>query len=536
MKYFQLEFIFFCSLALSLGLTPLFALQARRLKIMDSPAHRKTHTQSVPYLGGLAIFASLFISFCLTTALRPNVSQWILNGGLAKAFFILAGTLGVAAVGLWDDMRDIRARYKLMGQIIFVALFVLFGFRFEVLHLPGLPPIQLSYLAIPLTIFWMLAIINAFNMVDGMDGLAVTVAAGSLVLLAAGTSFADNLTGLTLALGGLGAILGFLPYNWKPAKIYLGDAGSGGLGMFLACSLVALGQTYGQPSLNLDSKYYGQPFHYQILIATLLVAYPALEISLSVARRLLHGRSIVRGDQGHIHHRFLKIGFEPAWICLIALFVTLLPGEAALATIAKYHGWATWLMAIFGVILGFGLSTLGFLNFLKPKTVERFRPHFQIANYFISMQKVKLSIAATREDVLTLVNQACQELGVKSYRLIIPANENRMGGLDYNHDWDSIRDAANIHRDKISLKENRGGAEWVFTPPTGGEEELDMEYRVLISEFMREALQTAERLGENQATLELPSVAALPKEFVSGHALRKRRKTKLAIVKPFKSA
>ena len=536
MKSFQLEFTFFTALIVSLGLTPLFALQARRLKIVDKPAHRKTHSDSVPYLGGLAIFASIVVSYVLAAALRSDVTQYLSSGGLVKAFFILGSTLGVAAVGLWDDMRDIRALYKFLGQLLFTALFALFGFHFQVLHLPGLPAVQLSYLGIPLTIFWMISIINAFNMVDGMDGLAATVAAGSLLMLSAGTSIVENLTGLTLALGGLGAVLGFLPYNWKPAKIYLGDAGSGGLGMFIAASLVALGQTYGQPTENPAEKIIGQPFHYQIMIATLLVAYPALEISLSVARRLLHGRSIARGDQGHIHHRLLKVGWSAPAICLTAFVINLMPGLSAIATIAKYHGWASWILSLFGIAIGLGLSGLGFLDFLKPRVIGHLRPHFQIAHHFISMQKVKLGLAATREDVLTLVNQACLELGVKSYRLIIPANEHHKGGLDYSHEWDSSRDSMNTHRDKVSLKDIGGAAEWVFIPPTGDAEELDMEYRVLISEFMREALLTARRLGENQATLELPSVAALPKEFVSGHALRKRRKAKLSVVKPFKSA
>jgi hypothetical protein len=140
------------------------------------------------------------------------------------------------------------------------------------------------------------------------------------------------------------------------------------------------------------------------------------------------------------------------------------------------------------------------------------------------MQKLKLGLAPTREDVLSLVNQTCGELGVKSYRFMIIPGDDGQGGLDYTNDWDPLRSKGSVNRDQVSLKDNHGAAEWVFTHPTIGEEELDMEYRVLISEFMREALQTALALGENSKTLELPSVIALPTKFVSSNALRRRHK------------
>jgi len=522
MSSLQLQTAFLSSLAFSLALTPLFAWAAERIGAVDRPVHRKTHSRPVPYLGGVALFASILAAFALVTSLRPDLTEYLGGPSFRKGLFILTCTLGVAAVGLLDDLRDLPARYKFAGQSLFVMAFVLLGFRFEVLHLPGLPPVELSYLSVPLTVFWMLAVINAFNMVDGLDGLATTVSVVSLALLATGCAMVDNLTGLLLALAALGAVLGFLPYNWKPAKVYLGDAGSGGLGMFLAASLVAMGKTHGEPLPT------GQPFHYQVLIATLVVAYPALEILLSVTRRLLHGRSIARGDQGHIHHRLLKTGWSTPYICLAAFVIGLLPGLAALAIIVKQHGWATWLLAISGIVFGLGLSSLGFLDFLRPKVVERLRPHFRIAHHFVSMQRIKLGLARTREEVLTLVNQACQELGVDSYHLIISSDGQRMGGLDYVHQWDPIKQSTDRHtHDHLRLSRNRGGAQWVFEPHSEEQEELDMEYRVLISELMREALEAAWRLGRHEETIEVPSVANLSPRAVSGHHLRKRASHRL---------
>ncbi len=525
MKIFHLQFIFLSALVFSFVLTPLFRHLALRLRIVDRPGHRKTHKAPVSYLGGPALLLSFLLAFGLTLWVSNGLGDTLTFRGYTKALFILGPTLGVALVGLLDDVRNLSARYKFMGQAVFALAFTFFGFQFQVLHLPGLPPVSLGLLSVPVTAFWILSVVNGFNMIDGVDGLAAAAGAGSLVLLAVASTYTENSLELLLALGALGALLGFLPFNWKPASIYLGDAGSGAMGMFLACSLVALGQGYGRP-LPDGAPNWGQPFLYQILTVTLLVAYPAAEILLSVTRRLLRGRPVWRADKGHIHHRLLNLGWQPQGICLAALGFTLLPGLAALTTLAKYHGWAAFILVLMGLILGFGLSALGFLDFLKPNLIDRLRPHYQIAHHFISMQKIKLTLAGSREDVLALVDQACQELGVKSYRLIVMADEKLQGGVDYTHNFDPTRlsELEPSQRgpvDRVQLSGGLGGAEWMFEPQSA-EGELDVEYRVLLSEFMREALEKTAQLGRHQATLELPSVVAFPQRHVSGHHLRKR--------------
>lgn len=467
----------------------------------------------------------------MTFIFFPEIAKDFQSGAFWKAFFILGCSVGVGLMGLWDDIRDLSPRFKLMGQLVFALAFTFFGFRFHILHVPGLHPVELGLLSVPVTVFWILAVVNALNMVDGVDGLAGTLAAGSLVLLAGATSLVESGMGLILALGALGAVLGFLPSNWKPARIYLGDAGSGGIGMFLACSLVALGQGFGE-EIPFKSQYFGQPFYYQIVIATLMVSYPVLEITLSVMRRLLRGKPVWRADQGHIHHRLKKMGWQPQGICLLALGLTVLPGLAALTTIAKYHGWAAFFLLLYGLIVGFGLSVLGFLDFLKPKLLDNLRPHYQIAHHFISMQKIKISLASTREEVLALVDQVCHEMGVRGYRFIILSDPELKGGLDYTHNFDPTRlsqlEGAQGLMDKVRLPQGVGGAEWMFEPQTS-QEELDVEYRVLLVEFMRIALERAATLGRHQTTLEIPSVVAFPQRHMSGHHLRSRgRKGKLS--------
>jgi len=524
-KVFHLQFVFLGALVLSLVLTPLFRSLALRLHIVDRPGHRKTHKTPVSYLGGAALLLSFLLAFGLTLWVSNGLESTLSLRGYMKSFLILGCTLGVALVGLLDDVRNLSARYKFMGQAVFALAFTFFGFQFQVLHLPGLPPVSLGLLSVPVTAFWILSVVNGFNMIDGVDGLAVSVGSVSLVLLAVASAYVENGLEMLLALGALGALMGFLPFNWKPATIYLGDAGSGAVGMFVACSLVALGQSYGTtPRMTPPS--WGQPFFYQIVIVTLLVSYPAMEILLSVTRRLLRGRPVWRADKGHIHHRLLNLGWQPQGICVAAVGFTLLPGLAALTTLAHYHGWAALVLVLFGLIIGFGLSALGFLDFLKPNLIDRLRPHYQIAHHFIAMQKVKLTLAGSREEVLALVDQACHEMGVKGYRLIVMSDEHQRGGLDYTHDFDPTRistlDASQKGPvDRVQLHGGMGGAEWMFEPQAA-EGELDVEYRVLLSEFMREALEKTVQLGRHQVTLELPSVIAFPQRHISGHHLRKR--------------
>ncbi len=496
-----LQFNFWAALVLSLSLTPLFIKLAHQWKFVDHPAHRKTHQEPIAYLGGVSIFVSILLTWLLLFSPALRSSQPMDTRDFLKSFFILGASLAMLGVGLWDDLKTIRARYKLTGQVLIAFLFSYFGFHFQTLHLPGLSAMPLGLLAVPLTMFWIVAIVNAFNMIDGLDGLAASVTAGTLILLACASALMGNAMECTLAVTALGAVIGFLPYNWKPAKIFLGDAGSGGLGMFAACALVALGQRYGQAPFNLNNPGMGQPFRYQVILLTLLVAYPALEITLSVGRRLLHGRPISSADRGHIHHRLLKLRWSPQCVCLTAFLITLLLGIAGLTTLAQYHGWATWILVICGILLGLGLSALGFLDFLQPKLVNHLRPHFQIIHHFFSMQRAKLRLVDGREEILSLVCQTCAELGVQGFRFNVAPNFPKAAPFRFS--WERPNEIAREYlnyikidllsgkfanfKDHISLEGNKAKADWTFEPHTE-EDDLDVECRILVSEFMKAAL------------------------------------------------
>jgi UDP-GlcNAc:undecaprenyl-phosphate/decaprenyl-phosphate GlcNAc-1-phosphate transferase len=531
----QLLILFSAGFLASLLSAPLFIQLAEKVGVVDHPGHRKIHRKPIPYLGGVVIFFALAASMAMCLALNWSHYQ----PGLfipSKNLSLLASCLCMVVLGLWDDFFGLKVRYKFAGQIAVALLFSTLCYRFEVLHLPGFSPYVLPvYIAVPLTTFWILSIINAINMVDGIDGLASSVAAVSFLLVAACASLMGNSLQAGMALSAVGALLGFLFFNWRPARIYLGDSGSGGLGMFLAASLLGLGKSTPYFSRGLHPEP-SQPFSYQIIILTSLAAYPAIEITLSVARRIFRGKPVHRADQGHIHHRFLKKGWAIPAIVLTAMVVSLLPGLAAVMTLMNERGLAVWFLGLGCLVIGLGLPLLGFLDFLQPHALIKNRPHFQIANHFTEMQKLKLQQAGDFEEVVTLLGQTCNEFGVQGYRLFVRPDEDGRGGchcswerslrehrayLSYLKTVESTFNMTSF-KDHAVIDNGRGEAFWIFEPHTE-ESELDVEYRVLVHEFITEALKKIAALNPERREMDSKVVSMLSShKSLSSSFLRRR--------------
>ncbi len=524
-------------------LTPFFIWFAHRYRLLDHPAHRKIHVKAVPKTGGLAIVSSVIIASALGMVFFGSSIGYD-EIRTIKSIFILGITLMAALVGLVDDIFDLRPRQKFLLQALLVGTFVVLGFRFQILHLPGLKPFELSFLAVPITMFWMLAILNGFNFMDGIDGLAGSVTTICLLGIG-GASYLSNghLPG-GIWLSALGVVLAFLFFNSSPPQIYLGDSGSMALGTFTAATLVSLGTP--QPDF-LDWRLFNtmplqEPYRFQLITATLLVGYPAVEIVLSTLRRAVkrfsQGRSMESSEQEHIHHILLKAGWSTGKICLSAATIQLVLTSAGLLVMVHQNALATWLILPLLLILVYLAPRLGFFNFIHLHSSIQ-QPHYLIANHFISMQLAKLQLARSRPEILALLSQTCREFGVKSCRLIIRPDENGMGGLDYLREWDMdlpaeyldfLREAGQRESpwlgfaDQYKLTGGRGGAYWVFGAQDQAED-LDVEYHVLVSGFIREALEAASRMGLHKETLELPKVVHLPHERTSGNSLRKRPHT-----------
>ncbi|HEY3321094.1 MAG TPA: MraY family glycosyltransferase [Planctomycetota bacterium] len=550
------------SFAAAFCAVPLLMRLARKLNIVDQPLHRKIHKQAVPYLGGAALLAGLVagVAFSLTQIHNVAPEQ------MRKAAFILVPSALAFLLGLADDKFKLAARAKLIFQAVVALAFALFAYHFDGLTLPGLGSFSLHYLGEPITVFWILSVVNAVNIIDGADGLALSVCATVLIIICLMAAVVTDLVVAAIALSALAACVAVLIFNWRPAKIYIGDAGSMGLGMTLAGCLLALGEGLRNTTMyNHMLPGALEPFAYKLPLVTGVLAYPLLEMCLTVFRRALQGKSIASADKGHIHHRLLNRGWKPEHVAYFAIIFSLTAGGAVVCTMVQVRGVAVWYLAASGLLLGFVLHFGGVLDALSPLGILWSRPHFLVANHFIAMQKIKLQFVENVTELTALLTQTCVELGVQSFTMVfeprhgepeaaklhwmrpddaqgslLPAvqpsvlagptgNPRREQPLVLDTDAPNAArparatqpsaDAA-VSSDRVELSNPAAKAEWFFEPASA-EEDLDVEYRVLMSEFMRMALVKAAALRETLTPEQFKSALNADVALHSNH-LRRR--------------
>ncbi|MBI3892472.1 MAG: undecaprenyl/decaprenyl-phosphate alpha-N-acetylglucosaminyl 1-phosphate transferase [Candidatus Wallbacteria bacterium] len=317
--------MFAASLALSVFATPLVRRLALQLGIVDRPGGRKIHAIVTPYLGGVAIYAGFVVAVALVVGFDPQM--------LRQSASILGGATVLLFFGLWDDHSGMDPRVKLLGQLAAALLAVLADIR---LRLTGLPPIDLA-----ISIVWIVGLSNAVNLLDNMDGLSsglVAIASGYLFLIAATEG---QFLVATMAVSLAGACLGFLKYNFSPATIFMGDAGS----LFLGYTLAVLAMKLRLPHAD----------HVNFVILLLVLALPILDTTLVTVHRTANGRPIYVGGQDHCSHRLVALGMSRRRAVLT--LYTLATGYGALATAVHVSkpeiGWLLTGVAGIGTLLVF---------------------------------------------------------------------------------------------------------------------------------------------------------------------------------------
>jgi UDP-GlcNAc:undecaprenyl-phosphate GlcNAc-1-phosphate transferase len=279
--------MFACSLVFSLAITPLLRSRARRWNLLDAPDGRRKHqTQAIPLVGGLAVLLAVFLSLAILVVSEVPLGQALVADTRVVALW--GAVLVLAIVGLIDDVKGLRGRHKLIGQLVAIALLLNVGeIRIQKIELFG-AIIDLGAFGSLLAVLWLVGCINAINLIDGMDGLLGSV--GTLisltiaVLSALEGQWAVALVAATLA----GSLIGFLRYNLPPASVYLGDCGSMTVGLIVG-TLSLLSSTKGQTAVTLA-------------VPVALLILPIFDTFAAITRRKLTGRSIYTTDRGHLHH------------------------------------------------------------------------------------------------------------------------------------------------------------------------------------------------------------------------------------------
>jgi UDP-GlcNAc:undecaprenyl-phosphate GlcNAc-1-phosphate transferase len=323
---------------------------ALRLSVVDHPERRKMHQVPVPLLGGAAIVVSF-------TAVAWGVYIWtpdLLGEQAGKLPALLLASLAVSLLGAYDDWRGVRASVKFLFQSLAAGALVIAGFHAHVFTNPLGESVELGWLGIPLTIFWIVGVTNAVNLIDGLDGLAVgmgTISSLSLCLVSA-ISGEPMVAVLSLVLAG--ASLGFVPFNFYPARIFLGDTGSMFLGFMLA-SLGVLG------SLKATTA--------TVLILPLVVlGVPVFDTLWAILRRTSRRVSPFKPDRDHIHHRLVRIGLHHRQVVLVLYFVCLFLGVSAYIIVQLPYQMGFLFVALLALS---GVLGVGTLKYVEENLEER---------------------------------------------------------------------------------------------------------------------------------------------------------------------
>jgi UDP-GlcNAc:undecaprenyl-phosphate GlcNAc-1-phosphate transferase len=336
---------FILALALTASLTPLVRRMALAAGAVDHPTARRVHTRQIPRLGGIAIVLGFFL---------PLIALFALNTQTARIFFgaprmvggLVIGALLVAGLGLFDDLIGVGAKVKLLVQSLAGAIAFAGGLRIEAISLPWVGTVALGWLAFPATLLWIAAIINALNLIDGLDGLAAGVAFFACVTNFVVAYLGDNVLIALLSATLAGAIVGFLFHNFNPAKIFMGDSGSMFLGFVLACASLLGAGTQKSPTLI------------AILVPLMALGLPIMDMLFAIARRFLERRSIFAPDRGHIHHRLLDLGLTHRRAVLLLYGLSLAFTLTALAM----HVGRSWQVG--AALLGLSLLLVGIVRFV----------------------------------------------------------------------------------------------------------------------------------------------------------------------------
>jgi len=348
--------LFLIAFYASLTLTPMVRRVCERHGWFDEPGDaRRVHRTATPRLGGVAVFAALAIALT-TLLLINNLLTQVMRAELKQLMVALVPAVLVFLLGVYDDLRGVNAHLKLLAQVLAATLFYLLGGRVEGLSAPFVGSILLPQaLSFALTVFWVVAITNAFNLIDGIDGLAAGAALfASLVMVVVSIILGHPFVTVT-AIALAGALIGFLRYNFNPASIFLGDSGSLFIG-FLLATLSVQGTQKASTAVA-------------VAIPLLAFGVPVIDTSLTLVRRFIGKRPLFQSDREHIHHMLLARGWSQRRVTLALYGVCALLGLQALLFVSDTGRGALTGLLLFVV----GVSVIVAVNQLKYHEVEEIR-------------------------------------------------------------------------------------------------------------------------------------------------------------------
>lgn len=351
--------IFVVPVLLSLALTPLVIAYAKRIGAIDQPNERKVHTHPIPRLGGVVIYVSFFVSLILAIAVDPSLSS--LAGLSPRSGIFLVGSLTlVLLLGIWDDLKQLSPGKKFVGQVIAATIVYFSGFEITTITHPLSPSdMHLGIFSYFLTVLWIVGVTNAFNLIDGLDGLASGVALIVSITIFSISLIKNDTVTAVMALLMAGSLIGFLRYNFQGARIFLGDSGSLFIGFTLAI-------------LSMQSSTKGSTA-FSIIVPVLALGLPIMDTVLSMIRRFVRSilpqeqkqtgllgklTAMFHPDKGHIHHQLISKGLSHRKVVLLLYVVSCFFGLAAFAITLSNNFGATLIIISIAIASFIGIRQL----------------------------------------------------------------------------------------------------------------------------------------------------------------------------------
>ncbi|MEQ6390859.1 MraY family glycosyltransferase [Bacillaceae bacterium S4-13-58] len=306
-------------LVAALIITPFVKKLAIKIGAVDQPNARKVHTQIMPRLGGLAIYLSFLLGYLVFNP--DGFAYWPL----------LAGATIIIITGVLDDMFQLSAKMKLVGQIAAASVTIMGGIQIEFITMPLVGRIDFGYLAIPITLLWIVGITNAINLIDGLDGLAAGVSAIALFTISAMAISMGNTFVAMVGLIVLGSTLGFLRYNFYPAKLFMGDTGALFLGYII--SVLAIMGLFKNVTF------------FSLIVPIIILGVPILDTLFAIIRRIIQKKPLSAPDKFHLHHCLINLGYSHRQAVIVIYALSALFSIAAIV-FTRATMWGATLMLI----------------------------------------------------------------------------------------------------------------------------------------------------------------------------------------------
>lgn len=331
--------VFLLGIVTTFLFTPWVKKLALKIGAVDKPNNRKVHQRLMPRLGGLSIYLGFLVS-----------TIWLVRDYKAVLAILIASSI-VVLTGILDDKFQLRPIYKLLGQVIAALVIVFFDLQMEFIHLPfdfsDQSTFNFGFLAIPITILWIVGVTNSINLIDGLDGLATGVSAIATATMLVLAIMMNNVPVIFMASALLGSLLAFLYFNFYPAKIFMGDTGSLFLGFMMAV-LSLLG--------------FKQVAFASFIIPLLVLGVPLSDTAFAILRRIVNNKPISAPDKQHLHHCLMKVGFSHRGTVLLIYGISAFFGLSAIL-FSRVTVWIEVVMLILILLfLSWGAEVLGIVS------------------------------------------------------------------------------------------------------------------------------------------------------------------------------